>query len=75
MEDLKLDDLYWKTENDASFHAVSYKKKQSSDEKTWNADLDDDLRLPAFFTSNCSKVVYCLLPQVREVLGGKQMLN
>ncbi|KAF2443136.1 hypothetical protein P171DRAFT_363772 [Karstenula rhodostoma CBS 690.94] len=69
MDDLQLDELYWKTENDTAFHAVSYKEKQSNDKQTRNAELDDDLRLPAFFTSNCTKVVYCLLPQVREVLG------
>ncbi|KAJ4359955.1 uncharacterized protein N0V89_000514 [Didymosphaeria variabile] len=68
MDDLKLDDLYWETKNNTAFHGILHKKKKSSDEKTWNEDLDEDLRLAAFFTSNCSKAVYCFLPQVRKIL-------
>jgi hypothetical protein len=69
MDDLELDDFYWETKNDTSFHAVSHKKRKSKDDEIWNDDLDEGLRLPAFFTSNCSKVVYCLLQQVRKVLA------
>jgi hypothetical protein len=69
MDDLELHDFYWETENDTSFHAVSHKKKDANDEEIWSDELEDDLRLPALFTSNCSKVVYCLLQQVREVLA------
>ncbi|KAL1594285.1 hypothetical protein SLS60_010042 [Paraconiothyrium brasiliense] len=69
MDDLNLDDLYWETEHHTAFHAVSYKKKDSSNEETWNDDFDKDLRLAAFFTSNCSKAVYCLLQQVRKTLA------
>ncbi|KAL5408443.1 hypothetical protein PMIN03_006525 [Paraphaeosphaeria minitans] len=65
---LQLDDLYRKTENDTSFHAISYKSKRPCDEEAWSPELEEDLRLPVYFNSNCSKVVYCLLPQVRKTL-------
>lgn len=72
MDNLDLHDWYWETDNDAEFYAVSYRSKKSTDEEIWNKSLPENLRLPAFFTQNCTKTVYSLLPLVRDALSDDQ---
>lgn len=67
---LELDDFYGEAEKHIAFYAVSQRKKNSRAESIWSRNLDEELRLPAFFTSNCSKAVYCLLPQICKILEG-----
>ena len=61
----------WYREVESDFYAVSHSQKDVADQEIWNEDLPQHLRLPAFFTRNCSKVVYCVIPLVREIIGGK----
>ena len=75
MDDLDLHDWYWETENDAEFYALSYRSKETDEEEIWNDSLPDHLRLPALFTRNCSKSVYCLLPLVRRILEGRKIAS
>ena len=70
MDDLELNKWYLDTKTEPRFYAISYEHKKSSDEEIWDNTLPENLKLPALFTQQCSKIVYCLLPVIRDILGG-----
>lgn len=67
--DIELHNWYDKIEN-VNYYAISSKDNESTDGNIWGSEVEEHLKLPALFSQQCSKIVYCFLPLISDILGG-----